>query len=63
MVCDGRTELYLDEFQSKKDLALDSGSFKSIRIQSMLEDNGRPTASRSDNTVLSFARRQTLAWK
>lgn len=43
----------LDEFQSKKDLALGSDSFPSVRIQNMPEDNGRPIASRSDNTVRS----------
>lgn len=43
----------LDEFQSKKDLALGTDSFPNVRIQSMPEDNGRPIASRSDNTVRS----------
>jgi len=43
----------LDEFQSKKVLALGSDSFPSVRIQSMPEDNGRPIASRRDNTVRS----------
>ena len=43
----------LHEFHYKKDLALGSDSFRSFRIQSMPEDNGRPIASRSDNNVRS----------